>query len=76
MVTTERLSEIAARLRDEGAVEVSDHLQNAHDGVFSGTELAMKWRFHLAEALKLEGLSAATRQEAQRAWCKLEAALS
>jgi hypothetical protein len=76
MITVERISEIAACLRQEGATVAADDLTHAHDGVFSGTELAMRWRFHLAKALELSSLSAATRQQVKQVWNALDATLS
>ena len=76
MVASERIAEIAAHLRNEGIAAIADNLANAHKGVFGGTELAMKWRFHLANALNEERLSPETRREVEQVWQELEAALS
>ncbi|WP_018062016.1 hypothetical protein [Caulobacter sp. UNC279MFTsu5.1] len=76
MVTAGRVIEIAARLREEGAAAVADQLATAHEGVFNGTELAMKWRFYVAQARKLNTLSAPTRQEVEQVWRELQVALS
>jgi len=76
MATVGRVVEIAARLREEGAIAIAEELATAHEGVFSGTELAMKWRFYVAQARKLETLSAPTRQQLEEVWRELQVALS
>jgi hypothetical protein len=46
-------------------------LASAHEDVFNGAELAMKWRFYIAQARELNTLSASTRQEVNKLWREL-----
>ena len=75
MVGVADIARIARKLRDDGQLELADELAEAHVGVFSSTELAMKWRFLLAQALEGK-LSRDTRVQAQSIWRQLERALA
>ena len=76
MITLERITELAADLRREGVTAIADDLTGAQEGVFSGTELAMKWRFLLGSALEDARLTSTTRREVQEAWADLNSVLS
>lgn len=75
MVAVSDIAQVARTLRDEGLVHVADELAAAHLGIFNGTELAMKWRFLLAQALEAE-LSSDAREQAQSLWNELDRALA
>lgn len=75
MMSVERMIELATRLREEGAASSADELATAHEGIFSGTELFMKWRFVVAKVSKVT-LSDATSREVDQVLAELNAALS
>jgi hypothetical protein len=75
MVAVSDVAQIASRLREAGLLELAEDLADAHAGVFSSTELAMKWRFLLARALDCE-LPHDVREQAQSLWRQVNEALA
>jgi hypothetical protein len=75
MALQERMTEIeelANALKKDGLDFVAERLRKSHKGIFSGTELALKWRWNLVQILELPSISEGTRTKATRLLADIE----
>jgi hypothetical protein len=75
MTAYQEISDLIDDLRRENLVSLSEPLAQAHEGIFNGTELHMKWRFHVIAVLGDPRLTAATRARAEALNRKLDTEL-
>ena len=75
MTAYQEISDLADDLHRENLVSLAELLAQAHEGVFNGTELHMKWRFDVAAVLADPRMTASTRAKAEALHQKLETEL-
>jgi hypothetical protein len=67
-----RIREIANALKQDGFDFMSERLRRSHEGIFSGTELTLKWHWNLVQILELPSISERTRTLASGLLAELE----
>jgi hypothetical protein len=60
-----RIEEVASALNQDGLDFMAERLRRSHKGVFSSTELALKWRWNVVQILELTSISEHTRTKAR-----------
>lgn len=72
MIPYERVKIVADALKADGLDDWAEGLLKAHVGIFNGTELYMKWRWHIGHILRLQTISADTRKKAEQLYSILD----
>jgi hypothetical protein len=67
-----RIEEIANALKQDGLDFMAERLRRSHIGIFSGTELTLKWRWNLVQILELPSISERTKTMASGLLTELE----
>jgi hypothetical protein len=67
-----RIEEIANTLKQDAFDFMAERLRRSHIGIFSGTELTLKWRWNLVQILELPSISERMRTLASELLAELE----
>jgi hypothetical protein len=76
MTALNEISDLVDALTREDLSSLGEPLAQAHRDIFNGTELHMRWRFHVAAVLADPRLSLPTRAKAEALHRQLDIELS